>query len=787
MLRHHLKLFRRNILRYKFSFFINSVGLSTALTCTILIYLWVNDELQMDKFHDNDRIFHLKEFYEFPGRTIANQVTSGNMALLLLEEMPEVVRAVQVAKYLDNATLSKEKETVKADGHYVSKDFFKVFSFPLIKGDKNKLWADTGTMVLSETMANTLFGSPEAAMGETIDLQHKEKYTVAGVFRDISRHASEKFDFVLSYEELIPSQPNLMDWGSQSTYVYLDMQPGTDVMAFNEKIHDFIREQTGNRQTHRAPFIQKYSDEYLYGKYENGIQAGGRITYVKLFSTIALFILIIACINFMNLSTARASRRLKEIGIKKVVGANRKTLIFQYLTEAVALSFMALLLSLIYVALLLPEFNLITGKQLHISFDIGFVLSLLGIALFTGLLSGSYPALYLSGFKPIAILKGRLNASVGEVWTRKGLVIIQYTVSVVLIVSVLVVHEQIEFIQNKNLGYNKEQIIHFDREGKTMDNDHMDTFLSELKNIPGVVSASSSRNKMTNQGWGVGGFHWEGKDPNDHTQFQNMIAYYDLLEMLDIELVEGRTFSKDFASEDTKVILNEAAIAHMQLKDPVGKTINFRGMDREIIAVAKDFHFESLHEDIKPMIINLWPDRISKFMIKIAAGREKETLASLADFYQGYNPGFLFDYKFLDENYQELYQSEQRVSTLSQYFAALAIIISCLGLFGLVSFTAERRKKEIGIRKVLGGSSAHISFLLSSEFVKLVLVAIFVGLPISHLLTHNWLSGFAYNTGSNLWYFVAAGALVLVVTVFTVSTQTVLAANRNPILALKEE
>lgn len=788
MLKHHLNLFKRNISRYKFSFFINMVGLSTALACATLIYLWVNDELLTDKFHEKgDRIFHLMEFHEFPQQTIANEVTSGNMAHLLLEEMPEVVHTVRVAKYLDNATLSIEDKTLKAIGHYVSKDYFKVFSFPLIEGDKNNIWADTGTVVLSETMANSLFGSSGEALGKTLALQNEKQFTVSGVFEDIPRQSSEKFDFVLSYEELIPSQPNLMDWGSQSTLLYLQMEPGIDVLAFNEKIHDFIRKQTGNRQMHRTPFIKKYSDEYLYGKYENGVQTGGRITYVKLFSIIAVFILIIACINFMNLSTARASRRLKEIGIKKVAGANRKALIFQYLTEAIALTFMALILSLIYVALLLPEFSQITGKQLTMNFSIGFISSLLAITLFTGLLSGSYPALYLSGFNPVSILKGKLNTSIGEVWTRKGLVVIQYTVSVILIVSVLVVYKQIEFIQNKNLGYNKEQIIHFDREGKTMDQGHMDTFLAELEKIPGVISASSSRNKMTNQGWGVGGFDWEGKDPNDHTSFQNMIAYYGLLEMLDIELVEGRTFSKNFASEDTKVILNEAAIAHMQLEDPVGKTINFREMDREIIAVAKNFHFESLHENIKPMIINLWPDRISKFMVKIAAGKEKETLALLEDLYQEFNPGFLFDYKFLDDNYQELYKAEQRVSVLSGYFAALAIIISCLGLFGLVSFTAERRKKEIGIRKVLGGSSARISFLLSGEFVKLVLIAIVVGLPISHLLTHNWLSGFAYKTGTNLWYFLLAGAFVALVTIFMVSAQTLVAANRNPVDSLRSE
>lgn len=788
MLRHHFVLYLRSIKRYKVSFFINIIGLSTALTCSILIYLWVSDELYTDKFHKNsDHIFHLMELAEFPQATKVGRTTSGNIAPLMLAEMPEIHMATQVVKYPQDATLSIENQTIKGDGHYVSKDFFKIFSFPIIKGDKNDIWADTNTILVSETIATTLFGSVENAIGQSIDFQKEKQYTVSGVFEDVPKQSSERFDFVLSYEEKTLSQTNLLDWGSQSTYVYLSMRPDTDIVAFNEKIHDFIRNKTNKGQSYRTPFLKKYTDEYLYGSYENGIQAGGRITYVKLFSIIALFILIIACINFMNMSTAKASRRLKEIGIKKVIGANRKTLIFQYMTEAIGIAFMALLLAIVFVILLLPEFNQITGKQLSITISSGFVFSLLGITIFTGLLSGSYPALYLSGFKPALILKGKLNSSVGEVWTRKGLVIIQYTVSIILIVSVLIVHQQIEFIQNKNLGYTKEQIIHFNREGKTLDDNHMDTFLAELKNIPGVLDASSTRNAMTGDGWGVGGFDWEGKDPNDYTQFQNMIAYYGLIEMLDIKVVQGRSFSKDFSEENTKVILNESAIKRMQLKNPIGKFIGFRNKKREIIGVIKDFHFESLHEDIKPMIINLWPERLTKFMVKIKIGEEQETLALLKDFYEKNNPGFLFDYMFLDENYQQLYIAEQRVSKLSRYFAILAIIISCLGLFGLVSFTAERRKKEIGIRKVLGDSSAHISFLLSKEFVKLVLVAIAIGLPISYMLIDNWLSGFAYKTGANLWYFLTAGMLVLIVTICTVSTQTIIAANRNPVDALRDE
>lgn len=788
MFKYHLVFYFRNIKKYKTSFFINIAGLSTALACAIMIGLWANDELLTDKFHEkDDQLFQLMEFFEMPHEKTVSEVTSGNIGPLLVQELPEVLSATQVAKYPKNATLSIEDQVIKADGHYVSEDYFKIFSFPLIQGDKNNIWGNTGSIIISETLARNLFGSSELAMGKAVDFQHEEKYVITGVFKDIPKRSSEKFDFVLSYEEKTLSQPNLMEWGSQGTNVYLTTESNINVVTFNKKINDFIREQMGYDKIPRSPFIKKYSEKYLYGAYENGIQAGGRITYVKLFLLIGLFILIIACINFMNLSTAKASRRLKEIGIKKVVGANRKTLVFQYLMEAIFMSFSALLLAFVLVYLLLPEFNQITGKPLQMTFSATSIFSLLGITLFTGLFAGSYPALFLSGFRPVSILKGSLNTSVGEAWIRKGLVVLQYTASVILIVSVLMVSSQIEYIQNKNLGYDKEHVIHFDREGELLDTGQMDTFLAELNNIPGVAMASSSRNNMTNQGWGVGGLRWEGKDPDDHTQFQNMIAYYGLIELLDIELAEGRTFSKKFSTEDTNVIFNKAAIQHMELEEPIGKMIHFRGQDREIVGVVENFHFASLHEDIKPMIINLWPERITKFMVKVEAGKEKETLLLIEELYLEHNPGFLFDYAFLDNNYQELYQAEKRVSTLSGYFAVLAILISCLGLFGLVSYMAEQKKKEIGIRKVLGASINSVIKLLTKDFVKLILIAFVIAAPIAYYFIQKWLAGFAYHIDIQWSIFIIAGSFTLIITLVTVGFQSIKSALANPVKSLRSE
>ena len=788
MFRHNLLLTYRTFKRYKTSFFINLIGLSTGLACALLIFLWVNDELHVDKFHENDnRLYQVMEHWIQANGIVTNESTSGYMAEALAQEMPEVEYAATVRGPLANVTLTVEDKNIKATGQYVGKDFFNIFSFPIIQGDKDQVWADRNSMMISEALAMKLFNTSENIMGKTVELQHEQQFFISGVFETVPSSSSAQFDFVLSFEEFAATNEWVLEWSSTPTNAYVVLKSGTDVDTFNEKISDYVKIKTNDGIKHRTPFLKRYSETYLYGNYENGVQAGGRIEYVELFSVIAIFILVIACINFMNLSTAKASRRLKEVGVKKAVGAGRKDLIFQYLGESLLMTFASLILALLFVLLLLPQFNEITGKHLTLNFDTPMVCTVLGITLFTGLIAGSYPALYLSGFNPVTVLKGKLNTSVGELLTRKGLVVFQFALSIILIVSVVVVYKQIEYAQTKNLGYNKDNIILFDREGKAKGEDQLETFLSELRNISGIVNASSIGHDLTGHNWGVYGFEWEGKDPDDNTEFEHMVVYYDMMETLGIEMKEGRTFSRDFSLEASKIILNESAIEHMGIKDPIGKPFKFWGQDMQIIGVAKDFHFESLHENIKPLIFRLWPERTNRFMAKIEAGKEKETIDRLQAFYNAYNPGFTLDYRFLDQEYQAQYVAEQRVSTLSKYFAGLAILISCLGLFGLAAFTAERRLKEIGIRKILGSSDFGIVRLLSADFTKMVLIAILIALPVSYLLAKNWLEGFAYRIDLHWWFFIGAGFIALLIAWFTVGLQTVKAARVNPTQCLKDE
>ncbi|WP_422082176.1 ABC transporter permease [Ulvibacterium sp.] len=784
---HNIKLFLRNIKRQKGSFFINIIGLSTGLACVLLIYLWVHDELNMDKFHENDELlYRTLEHTRYNEDVITWKETSGPVAEVLKDEMPEVVYSTAVAppEWFGKQNLSTEGKDIKALGQYVGKDYFNIFSYGLVHGGRNQVLADKNSIVISESLAMSLFDSTENSIGKVIELEHEQPLQVSGVFKDTPANSTFQFDFAATYDLLsdMPAYSWVQNWGSTGPQVFMVLKKGTDVKQFKRKIADLIKvRQEGSTRTLSAV---PYSDYYLYGNYENGKQAGGRIEYVRMFSIIAIIILMIACINFMNLSTAKASKRLKEIGVKKAVGASRRSLVLQHLGESVMMAFTALLVALVMVLASLPWFNNIIGRELTVNFTPGLVLIVLGITLFAGLVAGSYPALYLSGFNAVTIFRGKIKSPVGEFLTRKGLVVVQFALSVVLIVSVLVVYKQIEFIQNKNLGYDKDNVVHFGIEGRVKNG--LETFVSEIKKIPGVVNVSSTSHDMIGHSFSAG-IGWEGKDPEDDTQFQIAQVNYDLIETLGMEVTSGRSFSRDYSTDSSGIIFNETAIKAMGLDNPIGKKVDFLGQERRIIGTVKDFHFKSLHERVEPMLLVFSPDYVRRIMLRIESGKERETLSALQSFYREYNPGFPLEYQFLDQEYNTLYASEQRVATLSKYFAGLAVLISCLGLFGLAAYTAERRRKEISIRKVLGQTATQVTVMLSGEFAKLVLIAILIALPVAYLLTDNWLSGFAYRIPMRLWYFLAAGLVAFFIALATVSSQALSAANKNPVDGLQEE
>ncbi|WP_133272443.1 ABC transporter permease [Hymenobacter radiodurans] len=788
MIWHSLLLIYRNFQRFKTTFLINLIGLSTGLACALAVYLWANDEMSFDKYHENDsRLFRVMENQRTNQGINTSWGTHPLLAESLMDEMPEIEYAAAVTppSFFPKFTLVSKDKNIQADGKYAAKDFFNIFTYPLIQGNANQVLADKSAIVLSEATATALFGSPKNAVGKSVEWQLadlKQTCIVSGVFDPIPANSSEQFDFVLTFD----SFKDIMKMGQQITWedmgpfhTYIVLQQGANAANFESKIAGLLEHKSAKNKN-RTLFIEPYSAKYLYGEYENGVRAGGRIEYVKMFSGIALFVLLIACINFMNLTTAKATRRVKEIGVRKTLGATRLTLVIHFLAESVLMAFLALFVAVTIVQIVLPQFNEITGKQLALELKPNIIGAFLGITFLTGLLAGSYPAFYLSGFKPAAVFRGTLISSIADLWTRKALVVFQFALSVLFIVCVLVVHQQIAYVQNKSLGYDKSNIISFETAGKSAQQPA--AFLAEIKRIPGVANASGMWGFFVRVGPSESGgpqLEWEGRK----ISVNNLAVNYDMLETLGIQIKAGRSFSRQFRSDSTKIIVNEALVASLGMQDPVGKVLG----KAQIVGVVKDFHYESLHEKVEPFIFRLEPQAAGTVLIKLTPGREQETIKAIQQFYEQFNPGLTFDYQFLDAAYQAQYASERRVAVLSRYFAGLAIVISCFGLLGLTAFAAEKRRKEIGMRKVLGASELSIVYLLSSDLTKLVVVAIGVALPISYLVVSQWLNSFEYRIELEFWYFLGAGLLALLVAWLTVGTQAVRAARVNPVLCLRDE
>ena len=795
MLRHNLLISYRNISRYKGSFFLNLVGLSTGLACAILIYLWVNDELSIDRFHEHDsRLYQiLKVGTEGDGTVNASEYTPVLMKQTMKEDLPEVEYSSAVIKR-DYGVASVKKENIKAQHQFVSKDFFQVFSFRLLEGDKNKVLTDRNTVILTDKMAFKLFNTTQGLIGKTIDWEWWEmfngQYTIAGIVEAPPSNSSMHFDILFSDDLWLERNNRDGVWYSNNASTYIVLKEGTDIPAFAEKIKEYSRKKLvqlhgkEGLQYEGTLTMQRYSDRYLQSEFENGLPSGGKIQYVKLFSLVGIFVLVIACINFMNLSTAQASRRTKEVGVKKAIGARRKSLIFQYIAESLLTTMVSLSVAVVLVYLLLPQFRIITGKEFVLVLDQNLIFAVVIITLGTGIISGSYPALYLSGFNPVSVLKGMLKTSWGDSWVRKGLVVFQFFISVVLIVSVLVVYKQIRFIQTKNLGFDKDNVIRITNEGKLRKD--QSTFLNEVRKYPGVISAAGMSGDFVGMHGGGGGIDWEGKRPDENIQFSGLYIGNDLIELLGLEMVEGKPFSSSSTPGIKKVIFNQTAIEMMRLKDPVGKKVKMWGEEREIAGVVKDFHYESLYENVGPLFLRQ-EDVNMNTIVKIKAGMERETLAKIEKFYKDYNNEQPFEYQFLDQDFQMLYSAENRVAILSRYFAAVAILISCLGLFGLTAFTAERRAKEIGIRKILGLGEIGVVYLLSKDFTRIVSLAIALAIPASYYIGQLWIEAFAYHVEIEWWYFAAPAVVAMLIAWLTIGIQTIKAASVNPAAVLKSE
>ncbi len=785
MFKTNLKIAWRYLIKDKQFTLLNILGLSAGLACALLIFLWVNDEMSYDKFFANDdRLYKLMEQRNNNGDISYSEESSGKLSDAVKATIPGVEYAAAVAPpgWFAQNTLSANDKNIKASGQYAEKDYFNIFSFPLIDGNRNNVLANNNSIVLSDDLAKRLFGTTENIIGKPVSLDHDTTFYVSGVFKKIPANSSQQFDFVLSFDYFRTVKDWVTQWGNTGPLNYILLKRGIDLKQFNKNVRNIVNR--NSEDTSRKVFAMKFSNVYLHNNYNGNTQSDARIEYVNLFSILAVFILIIACINFMNLSTAKASRRFKEIGIKKVVGAERTQLVVQFLTESFLLTVFAMVVAMGIAVLLLPAFNQITGKTIKLHFTPQMITALIGIALITGFVAGSYPALYLSKFNPLAILKGKLNTSTAELLSRKGLVIFQFTLSTILIVAVFIIYRQIQFIENADPGYNKDDVLRVAAEGTLATN--QDAFIAELKKVPGVNNASATNHRMVGHNFATYGLEWPGKPSNDNTLFEVFGSGYDFVETMGMHIKEGRSFSRSYGSDSSKIILNEAAVRAMNMKDPVGKMVRIFGNDVQIIGVVKDFHFESMHDAIKPSVLTLVPEG-GTIVASIQANHQRATISAIEKLYDKFNPGFPFTFNFLDEAYQQQYESETRVSVLSKYFAGLAIIISSLGLFGLAAFTAQKRRKEIGVRKVIGASAASITAMLSKDFLMLVGISLLIAFPVAWWLTSSWLQSFAYRIRITPSIFLITAIIVVVITICTISYQSIKAAIANPVDSLRSE
>ncbi|WP_200979339.1 ABC transporter permease [Echinicola sp. 20G] len=787
MLKHYLTLVIRNFRKQKTTFLINLIGLSFGLACVFLIYMWIQDETNVNQYNEHkDQLFLVLTNHDNEGGTVTIQYGPGLLADALEEELPEVEKAAATSPFIEDVSFSYGDEKIGSDGLFAEQDMLSMFTIPILYGNPSAGLTDINNVMVSESMAKKLFNDPKEALGKSLEWQvfdFSNEVTISGVYQDFPQSSTLRPEFLMAFDYFKQMLGGGIHWDNHNAVSYVLLKKETDVDFFNQKIDGFIKSKLADSNV--RPMVQNFGDTYLHGNYENGKVAGGRVQYVYLFSIIALLVLAIACVNFINLTTAKAISRSKEVGIKKAIGADRKQLIYQFLIEVISLTSAALLLALILVYFLLPQFNQITHKYLSLNLSFQQWAIIAGIGLFTALMSGIYPAFYLSGFKPSSVLKGIQRGTFGEMLARRGLVVFQFTVSLIMIISIMVVGKQISHVKQQSLGYQRGNVLNITPYG--LSGQRFETFVERVKDVPGVQQASGIFHSMMGAGSSTIGLTWPGKDPNTNVKFENISVGYDLIETLNMTMLEGRSFSKDYAAEDTKIILNEAAIKAMGMKDPIGKTVNLWGADKEIIGVVKDFNFESLRENVKPAFLKYKPETAQHIMVKINSENTQATIKGIESLYHEVSPGDVFEYKFLDENYQSQYEAEQRVETLAMYFGGLAILISCLGLFGLAVFSAEKRKKEIGVRKVLGASIGTIVKLMTGEFAKLILVAITIAVPISWWASRQWLAGFAYRTSLDWWLFMVAAVVIMLIAMLTVGTQAFRAANVNPVNSLRDE
>ncbi len=786
MIKNFLTVAVRSFLRQRFFSIINLLGLASGLTCTLLIYLWVKDELSVDRFHeDANKIYRvISNLKQRDGSILTWPITPGPQADDIRENIPEVEWVARTQDQGDQLFQYEDKSYLEP-GFYADPAFFQIFSFRLVDGSAPGIGFEKNWVAISQQLARKLFGDTKA-VGKTIQVARKYDLTVTTVFDDIGNESSIDFEYVMPFEIYREIRGDGFNWGNFDHPLYIKLHDASQDQVVIDKINERLALFIDPAERDFGYFtIQPFVDKYLYSGFENGLPVTGRIKYVKVFSVVAIFILVIACINFMNLATARAVMRAKEVGVRKVVGAERKNLIVQFLSESIFISAISMTVALAFVILLLPLFNLLTSKNIELGLGDPFlVASILMIVVLTGLLAGTYPAFFLSSYRPMSVLKGTVFQHLTGNSLREFLVVFQFSLTVILIVSALVVFDQISYIRNKNLGYQRNNVISFVARGDITN--QFEAFRNEVLQQPGVKSISRTNQSLVQVDNQTNSVSWSGKDQNAVQYFRIVIVDFEFLETMQLTLQEGRFFSKDF-NDEGNFVLTQKSVETMGLMNPIGEKIFAWENEGMVVGVVNDIHSRTLHEAIDPIVFYCKPERTRLVNVRIETSEVEQVLKGIEATFKKFSPEYPFDFTFLDDNFEKQYNNEKVAGALAITFTVMAIIISGLGLIGLAAYTAERRKKEIGIRKTMGATVTTIITLIFKDFIRLCVIAIAIGCPLAYYLMNLFLEGFAYHTSIDAVLFIYTASIMLVFTMAVVIFQVTRAAMANPVDTLRNE
>jgi len=793
MLRNYFKITVRIIKKSKVYSFINISGLAVGMACCILILLWVKDELSFDRFHENaEMIYRITDrYYSSSGGLFSSAITAWPLAEALKNDFPEIVESARLRILTHRLISYQDKKFYENDFVAVDPSFLKMFSFPLVVGDITTALTEPNTILITEETAARYFGT-ENPMGKVLTYNNHTDFKVTGVLKNVPHNSHVQFDFLVPFESTLRALGWSVEWWTDNYTTYVQLAENASIQHISDKVYDYKKKIYSESKV--KLILQPLTDIHL--RSDNAIDLYGstedKSIYVYAFSLIALFVLLIACINFMNLSTARSEKRSKEVGLRKVIGASRYHIIAQFYGESLFMTMISFVAAVFLVYLLLPAFNNLSGKML--TFDSMkesvFLLGLFGIMLITGLVSGSYPALVQSSFKPVDSIKGtglKFSSKSGKSLFRRSLVVVQFTLSIMLIVGTLLAYKQIHYMLNKELGYEKESMIYFRKRANVRN--QYDAFKSELLRDSNITGVTASSDVPTHTVHATTGISWEGKDPDTRLLIHQFSVDHDYIKTLNMNIIAGRDFSRKFPVDDStqSFIVNETAVKAMGLKNPIGSNFRLWRHKGQIVGVVEDFHYKSLQKEIEPLVMRIDPSWDSYVFVKFKSEHMQEAIASVQRVYNSFNPDFPLVYTSLDEAVERLYNSEQKTKKIFNSFTFIAIFISCLGLYGLAAYMAQQKTKEIGIRKVLGASIINIMTNLSKEFILLVCMANAIAWPLAYYSMNKWLKNFAYRIDLSVWTFILSGLTALCIALLTVSYQSIKAATANPVDSLRYE